>query len=113
MSAQDYDDWALNGDILIYYPVIDQAVEISSMGIRVDSMSLLSQLEKSGCMDRIALPFHKALLAGELPLTMGGGIGQSRICLLLLNKAHIGEVQASVWSAEEEASAEREGLALL
>lgn len=95
--APDYDDWALNGDILIYYPVIDQAVEISSMGIRVDSMSLLSQLEKSGCMDRIALPFHKALLAGELPLTMGGGIGQSRICLLLLNKAHIGEVQAGAW----------------
>ena len=95
--APDYDDWALNGDILIYYPVIDQAVEISSMGIRVDSMSLLSQLEKSGCMDRIALLFHKALLAGELPLTMGGGIGQSRICLLLLNKAHIGEVQAGAW----------------
>ena len=95
--APDYDDWALNCDILIYYPVIDQAVEISSMGIRVDSMSLLSQLEKSGCMDRIALPFHKALLAGELPLTMGGGIGQSRICLLLLNKAHIGEVQAGAW----------------
>ena len=95
--APDYDDWALNGDILIYYPVIDQVVEISSMGIRVDSMSLLSQLEKSGCMDRIALPFHKALLAGELPLTMGGGIGQSRICLLLLNKAHIGEVQAGAW----------------
>ena len=95
--APDYDDWALNGDILIYYPVIDQAVEISSMGIRVDSMSMLSQLEKSGCMDRIALPFHKALLAGELPLTMGGGIGQSRICLLLLNKAHIGEVQAGAW----------------
>ena len=97
LRAPDYDDWALNGDILIYYPVIDQAVEISSMGIRVDSMSLLSQLEKSGCMDRIALPFHKALLAGELPLTMGGGIGQSRICLLLLNKAHIGEVQAGAW----------------
>ena len=95
--APDYDDWALNGDILIYYPVIDQVVEISSMGICVDSMSLLSQLEKSGCMDRIALPFHKALLAGELPLTMGGGIGQSRICLLLLNKAHIGEVQAGAW----------------
>ena len=95
--APDYDDWSLNCDILIYYPIIDQAVEISSMGIRVDSMSLLSQLEKSGCMDRIALPFHKALLAGELPLTMGGGIGQSRICLLLLNKAHIGEVQAGAW----------------
>ena len=95
--APDYDDWSLNCDILIYYPIIDQAVEISSMGIRVDSMSLLSQLEKSNCMDRIALPFHKALLAGDLPLTMGGGIGQSRICLLLLNKAHIGEVQAGAW----------------
>lgn len=95
--APDYDDWTLNGDILIYDPILDQAVEISSMGIRVDSMALLSQLEKSGCMERIALPFHKALLNGELPLTMGGGIGQSRICLLLLNKAHIGEVQVGAW----------------
>lgn len=111
--APDYDDWSLNCDILIYYPIIDQAVEISSMGIRVDSMSLLSQLEKSNCMDRIALPFHKALLAGDLPLTMGGGIGQSRICLLLLNKAHIGEVQAGAWPTPMVEKCRRHNIILL
>ena len=98
--APDYDDWSLNGDILIWYPVLGRAVELSSMGIRVDPQSLDAQLEVSGCEDRKTLPFHKALLAGELPLTMGGGIGQSRICMVLLGKRHIGEVQASVWSDE-------------
>ncbi len=95
--APDYDDWQLNGDLLFWYDILNTAVEISSMGIRVDSKSLLYQLEKSNNMDRINLPFHKALLNNELPLTMGGGIGQSRLCMLLLNKAHVGEVQASVW----------------
>ena len=90
-------DVLLNGDLLFWYDILNTAVEISSMGIRVDSKSLLYQLEKSNNMDRINLPFHKALLNNELPLTMGGGIGQSRLCMLLLNKAHVGEVQASVW----------------
>ena len=98
--APDYDDWKLNGDILVYNPILDQAVEISSMGIRVDENSLQEQLEKSGCLNRKNLPFHSSLLNGELPLTMGGGIGQSRLCMLLLQKAHIGEVQASSWSNE-------------
>lgn len=98
--APDYDDWELNGDILIYDPILNQAVEISSMGIRVDEKSLADQLEKSNCLERKKLPFHSSLLKGELPLTMGGGIGQSRLCMLLLQKAHIGEVQASSWSDE-------------
>ncbi|MBR0385170.1 MAG: aspartate--ammonia ligase [Erysipelotrichaceae bacterium] len=95
--APDYDDWELNGDLLLWSDILETAVEISSMGIRVNRESLLKQLEKAGCMDRVKLPFHKALLNGELPLTMGGGIGQSRLCMLLLNKAHVGEVQASIW----------------
>lgn len=98
--APDYDDWSLNGDILIWYPVLGRAMELSSMGIRVDAPTLQSQLEISGHTDRAKLPFHKRLLEGSLPLTMGGGIGQSRICMALLQKAHIGEVQASVWSDE-------------
>ena len=98
--APDYDDWKLNGDILIWDDVLDVAIEISSMGIRVDEKSLEEQLNKSGCNDRKELPFHKALLAGKLPLTMGGGIGQSRLCMLLLGKAHVGEVQVSVWDQE-------------
>ncbi len=97
LRAPDYDDWHLNGDILIYDPIVDKAIEISSMGIRVDEEALRSQLKKAHAQDRLALPFHKALLEGKLPYTIGGGIGQSRICLILLNKAHIGEVQASVW----------------
>ncbi len=96
--APDYDDWALNGDIVFYYPVLDIAFEVSSMGIRVDEASLLSQLKKAGCEDRISLPFHKQLMDRELPYTIGGGIGQSRICMFFLGKAHIGEVQASIWS---------------
>lgn len=95
--APDYDDWKLNGDILFWDDVLGIALEISSMGIRVDETSLDVQLTKSGCDDRRTLPFHKALLKGELPLTMGGGIGQSRLCMLLLGKAHVGEVQVSVW----------------
>ncbi len=98
--APDYDDWALNCDILIYYPILDKAVEISSMGIRVNEKSLKEQLKKANCEERSKLPFHKMLLNGELPLTMGGGIGQSRICMLLLNKAHIGEVHVAKWSEE-------------
>ena len=95
--APDYDDWALNGDIIFYDEVLGRALEVSSMGIRVDEKSLLEQLKKSGCEERKSLPFHKMLLKGELPLTMGGGIGQSRICMLLLQCAHIGEVQCSLW----------------
>lgn len=98
--APDYDDWSLNGDLLLWYPVLNRSVEISSMGIRVDEISLSAQLDEAGCADRRFFPFHKALLDGELPLTMGGGIGQSRICMLLLQRAHIGEVQASSWSQE-------------
>lgn len=95
--APDYDDWELNGDIVVYYPVLDIAFELSSMGIRVDEESLMKQLEIRGCSERKDLPFHKALLNGELPYSMGGGIGQSRICMFFLHKAHIGEVQASIW----------------
>lgn len=98
--APDYDDWKLNGDILIYYPILDCAVEISSMGIRVDESTLRAQVKKSGCEDRLKMPFHKQLLNHELPLTMGGGIGQSRICMIMLNKAHIGEVQVAHWPAD-------------
>ena len=95
--APDYDDWKLNGDIIVYYPVLDIALELSSMGIRVDEATLRAQLAISGCEDRAELPFHKALLNNELPLTMGGGIGQSRMCMFFLRKAHIGEVQSSRW----------------
>ena len=111
--APDYDDWRLNGDILVWYPVLNRAVEISSMGIRVDEKSLSAQLKEAGCEERRNLDFHKRLLAGELPLTMGGGIGQSRICMLLLQKAHIGEVQASVWSEEMIDACEANGIHLL
>ena len=98
--APDYDDWQLNGDILIYNDVLDCAFEVSSMGVRVSPESLDRQLTIAGCDARRALPFHKALLAGELPFSIGGGIGQSRLCMLLLEKAHIGEVQVSVWDAD-------------
>lgn len=99
--APDYDDWQLNGDIIVYYPVLDIALELSSMGIRVDSEALLSQLEKAGCPERAELPFHQAVINEEVPYTIGGGIGQSRICMVLLEKAHIGEVQASIWPLEQ------------
>ena len=95
--APDYDDWSLNADIIVYYPVLDIALELSSMGIRVDAEALRSQLEKAGCPERAELPFQKAILNDELPLTIGGGIGQSRICMFFLRKAHIGEVQSSLW----------------
>ena len=95
--APDYDDWTLNADILVYYPVLDIALELSSMGIRVDAAALESQLEKAGCPQRAKLPFQKAVLQDELPYTIGGGIGQSRICMFFLRKAHIGEVQSSLW----------------
>lgn len=98
--APDYDDWSLNGDILFWYEPLEKKLEISSMGIRVSEESLREQLKKAHCEDRAKLPFHKMLLNGELPYTIGGGIGQSRLCMLLLGKAHIGEVQASVWSEE-------------
>ena len=111
--APDYDDWTLNGDILIWNPVLERAFEISSMGIRVDPKTLDAQLEVSGLEARKELPFHKALLAGELPQTMGGGIGQSRICMLLLGKRHIGEVQSSVWPEDMVAECEKEGINIL
>ena len=95
--APDYDDWTLNGDILFWYEPLQSALEISSMGIRVDEDTLLEQLKKENCLEICELPFHKAILNKELPYTLGGGIGQSRLCMLLLKKAHIGEVQASLW----------------
>ena len=111
--APDYDDWALNADILVYYPVLDIALELSSMGIRVDKEALLSQLEKAGCPERAELPFQKAVLNEELPYTIGGGIGQSRICMFFLRKAHIGEVQCSIWPDEIRKEAEAHGIQLL
>jgi len=98
--APDYDDWEMNGDILVYNKILDQALEISSMGIRVDSRSLDRQLKISGCDDRRNLMFHKMLLNNELPLTIGGGIGQSRLCMFMLGKAHIGEIQVSLWDKD-------------
>jgi len=98
--APDYDDWTLNGDIMFWDDVLECAIEISSMGVRVDAQSLDTQLTKAKCDHRRSLPFHKMLLEGKLPLTMGGGIGQSRLCMLLFQKAHIGEVQVSVWDKE-------------
>ena len=111
--APDYDDWALNADIVVYYPVLDIALELSSMGIRVDKKALLDQLQKAGCPERAELPYHKAVIDGELPLTIGGGIGQSRICMFFLRKAHIGEVQCSLWSDEVMEIAKENGLQLL
>jgi len=111
--APDYDDWSLNGDIIVYYPVLDIALELSSMGIRVDREAMLRQLAERGCMERAELPFHKALLDGELPLTIGGGIGQSRMCMFFLRKAHIGEVQSSYWSPEVREECRRKGFELL
>ena len=98
--APDYDDWELNGDILFWFDWLDCALEISSMGIRVDEESLAKQLKLSNCEDRASLPYHSMLLKGELPYTIGGGIGQSRLCMLLLNRAHVGEVQSSIWPKE-------------
>ena len=111
--APDYDDWALNCDILFWHKTLGCALELSSMGIRVDAKSLARQLKLAGCEDRAALPFHQKLLNGELPLTMGGGIGQSRLCMLLLGKAHVGEVQASLWDADTQYACEEAGIPLL
>ena len=111
--APDYDDWKLNGDILVYYPVLDIALELSSMGIRVNAESLAEQLKKAGCEERAELPFQKALLNGELPQTIGGGIGQSRICMFFLRKAHIGEIQVSVWPQEIYDEAAAKGITIL
>ncbi len=111
--APDYDDWSLNGDIIVYYPILDIALELSSMGIRVDEEAMRRQLAERGCSERESLPFHRALLNGELPYTIGGGIGQSRMCMFFLRKAHIGEVQSSHWSAEECRICEENGVHLL
>ena len=111
--APDYDDWSLNADILVYYPVLDIALELSSMGIRVDKKAMLSQLKKAGCEERAKLPFQQAIINEELPFTIGGGIGQSRICMFFLRKAHIGEVQCSLWPDEMVAVCEKNGIQLL
>ncbi len=111
--APDYDDWTLNGDILVYYPVLDIALELSSMGIRVDADALTRQLKASGCEERAGLPFQSSILANDLPYTVGGGIGQSRICMFYLRKAHIGEVQCSLWPDEVVREAKAHGMQLL
>ncbi len=111
--APDYDDWSLNADIVVYYPVLDIALELSSMGIRVDKKALLSQLKKAGCEERKDLPFQKAIINEDLPYTIGGGIGQSRICMFFLRKAHIGEVQSSLWPEDMIAQCEENGIQLL
>lgn len=120
--APDYDDWTtecapgrygLNGDILIWYPVLGRSVELSSMGIRVDKEALLRQLEITGKQDRKELYFHKKLLADELPLSVGGGIGQSRLCLVLLHKAHLGEIQASIWPQDMIEECRKHGMPLI
>ena len=111
--APDYDDWDLNGDILFWNNTLDISYELSSMGIRVSPESLDAQLTEAGCDDRRTLPFHRALLNGELPYTIGGGIGQSRLCMLILGSAHIGEVQASVWDEETIRKCQEAGIRLL
>ena len=111
--APDYDDWTLNGDLMVYYPVLDIALELSSMGIRVDEDRLLYQLQVRGVEERKELDFQKRLLEGKLPYTMGGGIGQSRMCMFFLHKAHIGEVQSSVWTDEDRRVCAENGIFLL
>lgn len=111
--APDYDDWELNGDIIVYYDVLDISLELSSMGIRVDEDALLAQLEKAGCPERAKLPFQKKILKKKLPYTVGGGIGQSRICMFFLRKAHIGEVQSSIWPEKVIEKAKEKNLYLL
>ena len=111
--APDYDDWELNCDIFFWNPVLERALELSSMGIRVDAEALDRQLREAGCDDRRELPFHKMLLNDELPLTIGGGIGQSRMCMLMMGCAHIGEVQSSIWDADTVAACEAAGIPLL
>lgn len=120
--APDYDDWStvaengkkgLNGDILIWYPVLERSFELSSMGIRVDKESLLRQLKLEGKEDRIELFFHQQLINDKLPLSIGGGIGQSRLCMVLLHKAHIGEIQASIWPDDMREACEKAGMMLI
>ena len=111
--APDYDDWELNGDILVYYPVLDIALELSSMGIRVDEESIVRQCKEAGKEERLNLPFHKAIINKELPYTIGGGIGESRICMFFLRKAHIGEVHSSVWTKSIYDEAKKNGIVLL
>ena len=111
--APDYDDWTLNGDILYWNDVLKRSFEISSMGIRVDAAALRAQLREAGCVERAELPFHKALLEDRLPLTIGGGIGQSRLCMLMMGCAHIGEVQSSIWDKETRETCENAGIMLL
>lgn len=111
--APDYDDWLLNGDIFVWDDILDNALEISSMGIRVDENSLKKQLAEAGAEDRMQYDYHKMIADGTLPLTIGGGIGQSRLCMFLLEKAHIGEVQSSIWSDEMIAKCAENGITLL
>ena len=111
--APDYDDWQLNGDIMVDYPLLGTCIELSSMGVRVDAATLAAQLEERGCPERAQLPFQQALLAGELPQTIGGGIGQSRLCMFFLRKAHIGEVQSSIWPEKMERACREAGIPLL
>lgn len=111
--APDYDDWTLNGDIMVWNPVLERALEISSMGIRVDAEAMDRQLSLAGANDRRSFPYHRMILEGKLPLTIGGGIGQSRLCMLLLEKAHIGEVQTSVWPEDMIAECEAHNITLL
>lgn len=122
LRAPDYDDWTtenedgflgLNGDLLVWYPVLNRAMELSSMGIRVDPEALLHQLKLTGKEDRVSLYFHKRLLEGELPLSIGGGIGQSRLCMVLLHKAHIGETQSSIWPDDMRKKCHEAGIALI
>ena len=111
--APDYDDWHLNGDIIVYYPILDIALELSSMGIRVDEVAIVDQLNKAGCPERKELPFQKAIIERRLPYTIGGGIGQSRLCMFFLRKAHIGEVQVSIWPEEVIEYASKLGVTIL
>ncbi|MCX5773321.1 MAG: aspartate--ammonia ligase [Fusobacteria bacterium] len=111
--APDYDDWELNGDIVLYNEILGCGFEVSSMGIRVDKEALLKQVKERGCEERLEMPFHKMLLSEELPFTAGGGIGQSRICMYFLKKAHIGEVQSSIWPAVVEDACNKAGIQLL
>lgn len=113
LRAPDYDDWKLNGDIIFWYPVLECAFEVSSMGIRVDKDTLIYQLKKSDCSERAELEFHKLLLQEKLPYTVGGGIGQSRMCMFFLRKRHIGEVQASIWDKETIEMCKKEGIEIL
>ena len=113
LRAPDYDDWGLDGDLMYYHEVLDCALEISSMGIRVDKKALLKQLKLAGAEDRLKCAYHKQIIEEKLPLSIGGGIGQSRLCQLLLGRAHIGEVQASYWDAETIKECKLAGIDLL